>query len=75
MSLDIEDIGSFVFEEMACDYLRYNSFLSECLLLDQYQKDRETGVIVLLVNEIGKLPHKVEFEVKIKESRRLKGDE
>ena len=75
MILNIEDLGSVVFEEMACDYLGYNSFLSECLLLDQYQIDIETGVVVLLVNEIGKLPHKVEFEVKIKESRRLKVDE
>lgn len=71
MSLDIEDLGSFVFEEMACNYLGYSSLLAETVVLDHYQKDINSGNVVLLVNEIGKLPHRVEFEIKIKESRRL----
>lgn len=75
MSLDLEDLGDVVFEEMACDYLGYNSFLVETLVLDHYQKDINSGTVVLLVNEIGKLPHRVEFEIKIKESRRLTGKE
>ena len=71
MNTHLEDLGSIVFEEMACNYLGYSSFLVETVVLDHYQKDINSGNVVLLVNEIGKLPHRVEFEIKIKESRRL----
>ena len=75
MNIDLEDLGSIVFEEMACDYLGYSPFLVETVVLDHYQKDINSGTVVLLVNEIGKLPHRVEFEVKIKGFRRFKEDE
>ena len=42
MSIDIEDLGSCVFEELAFDYLTYNPFLSEAKVVDHYSIDRET---------------------------------
>ena len=39
MSLDIEDLGSAVFEELAFDYLTYNPFLSEARVVDHYSID------------------------------------
>lgn len=71
MVLDLEDLGVVVFEEMACNYLGYSPPLVETIVLDSYQKDINNGTVVLLINEIGKLPHKVEFEIKIKERHRL----
>lgn len=65
MSLDIEDLGSAVFEELAFDYLTYNPFLSESRVLDHYAIDRETHKVVLSVNEIGKTPYRVVLETKI----------
>lgn len=71
MEIDLEDLGTFVFEEMACNYLGYSSPLVETVVLDHCQKDINSGNVVLLVNEIGKIQHRVEFEIKIKGSRRL----
>lgn len=65
MSIDIEDLGSYVFEELAFDYLSYNPFLSEVRVVDHYNVDRETHKVVLSVNEIGKTPHRVVLETKI----------
>ena len=65
MSLDIEDLGSAVFEELAFDYLTYNPFLSAVTVLDHYIIDRETHKVVLSVNEIGKTPYRVVLETKI----------
>ena len=65
MSLDIEDLGSAVFEELAFDYLSYNPFLSEVRVVDHYSIDRETHKVVLSVNEIGKTPYRVVLETKI----------
>lgn len=64
MSLDIEDLGSVVFEELVFDYLTYNPFLSAVTVLDHYIIDRETHKVVLSVNEIGK-PYRVVLETKI----------
>ena len=64
MSIDIEDLGSFVFEELAFDYLAY-PFLSEARVVDHYSVDRETHRVVLSVNEIGKTPYPVVLETKI----------
>ena len=52
MSIDIEDLGSCVFEELAFDYLAYNPFLSEARVVDHYNVDRETHRVVLSVNGI-----------------------
>ena len=65
MSIDIEDLGSCVFEELAFDYLTYNPFLSEVKVVDHYSVDRETHRVVLSVNEIGKTPCRVVLETKI----------
>lgn len=65
MSLDIEDLGSVVFEELVFDYLTYNSFLSEARVVDHYNIDRETHKVVLSVNEIGKTPYRMVLETKI----------
>lgn len=65
MSLDIEDIGSAVFKEMCADYLAYDSFLSEYALLDHYEVSSTEHRVVMLCNEIGKLPKKVYFTIKI----------
>ena len=65
MSVDIEDLGSCVFEELAFDYLSYNPFLSEARVVDHYNVDRETHKVVLSVNEIGKTPYHVVLETKI----------
>lgn len=65
MSLDIEDVGSFVFEELAFDELGYESCLSECQILDHYITDKRSHLVVLLVNEIGKTPYKVLLETKV----------
>lgn len=63
MLLDIEDIGSVVFEEMCADYLAYDSFLSEYALLDHYGVSSTEHRVVMLCNEIGKVPKKVEFSI------------
>jgi hypothetical protein len=65
MSIDIEDLGCCVFEELAFDYLSYNPFLSEAKVVDHYGVDRETHRVVLFVNEIGKTPYRVVLETKI----------
>lgn len=65
MSIDIEDLGSCVFEELAFDYLAYNPFLSEVRVVDHYSIDRETHRVVLSVNEIGETPYRVVLETKI----------
>jgi hypothetical protein len=65
MSIDIEDLGCCVFEELAFDYLSYNPFLSEAKVVDHYGVDRETHRVVLSVNEIGKPPYRVVLETKI----------
>lgn len=65
MSIDIEDLGSVVFEELVFDYLTYNPFLSEVRVVDQYGVDRETHKVVLSVNEIGKTPYRMVLETKI----------
>lgn len=65
MSIDIEDLGSVVFEELAFDYLTYNPFLSEVRVVDHYNIDRETHKVVLSVNEIGKTPYRMVLETKI----------
>ena len=65
MSIDIEDLGSCVFEELVFDYLKYNPFLSEAMVLDHCCVDRETYKVIMLVNEIGKTPYKVTLETKI----------
>ena len=65
MSIDIEDLGSCVFEELVFDYLTYNHFLSEARVVDHYNVDRETHRVVLSVNEIGKTPYRVVLETKI----------
>ena len=36
MSIDIEYLGSCVFEELAFNYLAYTSSLSECKVVDYY---------------------------------------
>ena len=64
MSIDIEDLGSCVFEELVFDYLAY-SFLSEARVVGHYNVDRETHRVVLSVNEIGKTPYRVVLETKI----------
>ena len=64
MSIDIEDLGSCVFEELAFDHLAY-SFLSEARVVGHYNVDRETHRVVLSVNEIGKTPYRVVLETKI----------
>ena len=65
MSIDIEDLGSCVFEELAFDYLAYNPFLSEARVIDHYSINRETHRVVLSVNEISKTPCRVVLETKI----------
>ena len=65
MSIDIEDLGSAVFEELVCDYLNYNPFSSEVRVVDHYGIDRETHRVVLSVNEIGETPYRVVLETKI----------
>ena len=75
MSLDIEDLGSVVFEELAFECLGYNPFLSEAKVVDHYWLSSDTQMVILYVNEKGKLPYRVEFEVKIKGFIRFKGDE
>jgi hypothetical protein len=65
MSLDIEDIGSAVFEEMCADYLAYCPFLSKYTLLDHYGVSSDEHKLVMLCNEIGKSPKKVYFTIKI----------
>jgi len=65
MSIDIEDLGSVVFEELVFDYLTYNPFLSEVRVVDHYNIDRETYKVVLSVNEIGKTPYLMVLETKI----------
>lgn len=75
MSLNIEDLGSVVFEELAFDYLGYNPFLSEARVVDHYGLGCDTHLVILVVNEKDKTPYRVEFEVKIKGFRRFKGDE
>ena len=75
MNLDIEDLGSVVFEELAFDCLGYNPFLAEAKVVDHYGSGGDTQTVILAVNEIGKLPYRVEFEVKIKGFRRFKEGE
>ena len=41
MSIDIEDLGSCVFEELAFDYLAYNPFLSEARVVDHYSVEEK----------------------------------
>lgn len=65
MSIDIEDLGCCVFEELVFDYLSYNPFLSEVRVIDHYNVDRETHRVVLSVNEDGKTPYRVVLETKI----------
>ena len=65
MSIDVEDLGSCVFEELAFDYLTYNPFLSEARVTDHYGYRNDTHRVVMLVNEIGKTPYRVVLETKI----------
>lgn len=65
MIVDIEDLGSCVFEELVFDYLNYNPFLAEAVVLDHYGIHNDTHRVVLLVNECGKTPYKVILETKI----------
>lgn len=65
MSIDIEDLGSVVFGELAFDYLTYNPSLSEVRVVDHYNIDRETHRVVLSVNEVGKTPYRMVLETKI----------
>ena len=65
MSIDIEDLGSCVFEELVFDYLAYNPLLSEARVVDHYEVDRETRRVVLYVNEISKTPYRVVLETKV----------
>ncbi len=74
MSIDIEDLGSCVFEELAFDYLSYNPFLSEAKVVGHYGVDRETHMVVLSVNEIGKTPYRVFLETKIVKCEKEKQD-
>ena len=74
MSIDIEDLGSCVFEELVFDYLTYNPFLSEARVVDHYSVDRETHKVVLSVNEIGKTPYRVVLETKIVKCEKEKQD-
>ena len=62
--LEIEDLGEVVFEELACNHLAYNHFLSECRVVDHYF-DNDAHIVVLTVNEIGKTPYRVKLETKI----------
>ena len=48
MIIDLEDLGTIVFEEMACNYLSYNSLLVETVVLDHYQKDINSGTVVVV---------------------------
>ena len=64
MSIDIEDLGSCVFEELAFNYLAYTSSLSECRVVDHYF-DNDVHTVVLSVNEIGKTPYRIKLETKI----------
>ena len=75
MSIDIEDLGSVVFEELAFDCLGYNPFLAKAKVVDYCWLGGDTQTVILAVNELGKLPYRVEFEVKIKGFRRFKEDE
>lgn len=72
MSIDIEDLGSDVFEDLAFDFLGYNPTLSEAKVVEHYRLGDNTQTVILAVNEVGKLPYRVEFEVKIKGIRRFK---
>lgn len=54
MSIDIEDLGSCVFEELAFDYLSYNPFLSEARVVDHYNVDRETHKLYYLLMKLVK---------------------
>lgn len=65
MSIDVDDLGSCVFEELACEELEYNPFLTEFQVLDHYGTERNTHLVVLLVNELGKNPYKVVLETKV----------
>ena len=65
MSIDIEDLGSCVFEELVFDYLKYNPFLAGAVVLDHYSIHNDTHRVVLLVNEGDKTPHKVTLETNI----------
>ena len=71
MSLDLDDLGSVVFEELACWYLGYNSFLVETTVLYHYQKD-DKSIVAILINEVGKQPYKVKFETTIIKSEIVK---
>ena len=71
MSIDLDDLGSVVFEELACQHLGYNQFLVETTVLDHYQKD-DKSIVVLLINEVGKQPYKVKFETSIIKSEIVK---
>lgn len=79
MSLDIEDLGSVVFEEMAFDHFSYNAFLSESKVIDHYVNDKGEGLLTMEVNEVGKQPKRVKFKIiltvpelfKIDEERKL----
>lgn len=62
---DVEDLGYLIFEDLCYDYLTYNPFLSEAMVLDHCCVDRETYKVVMLVNEIGKTPYKITLETKI----------
>ena len=64
MGIDIEDLGSCVFEELAFNYLTYTSSLSECKVVDHYF-DNDVHTVVLSVNEIGKTPYRIKLETKI----------
>ena len=64
MSIDIEYLGSCVFEELASNYLAYTSSLSECKVVDHYF-DNDVHTVVLSVNEIGKTPYRIKLETKI----------
>ena len=62
--LEIEDLGEVVFEELAFHHLAYNPFLSECKIIDHYF-DNDVHIVVLSINEIGKIPYRVKLETKI----------
>ena len=66
MSIDIEDLGSCVFEELAFDYLSYNPFLSEAKVVDHYSIDRETHRVVLSIKDkLSPVIYRVVLETKI----------
>jgi len=74
MRIDIEDLGSCVFEELAFDFLAYNPFISEARVVDNYSIDRETHRVVLSVNVVGKTPYHVVLETKIVKCEKEKQD-